>query len=108
MIEKPNLRPGLAESGEEDENDPFISPYISSENEELYQINEDSVEHFPTDSMGDTYKGYLDETWTQKMLRETINPELTANYKSESSDQNPLNTIKSLHGKKTGGYFRQE
>jgi hypothetical protein len=98
---------------------PLLSPYLTNEIKELGQIKESTGEHFPTDSFGDTfnnmskqvpsyclefgntYKEYLENIGSQ----ESVISESAANYKSNSSNEEYLSTIKSFHNRKACEYF---
>lgn len=98
---------------------PLLSPYLTNEIEELGQIKESTGEHFPTDSLGDTfnnmskqsspyslefgdtYKEYLENIGSQ----DSDISESAANYKSNSSNEEYLSTIKSFHNRKVCAYF---
>ncbi|CAI2361998.1 unnamed protein product [Moneuplotes crassus] len=102
-IEEEDKSHDLKHGGYGDQDDIVISSYASNEQADLYQINEDSVEHFPTDSLENSYKEYLEKSCTQKTILDCDSQD-HANYQSEGSELH-MNDIHNLSHKKPSGYF---
>lgn len=83
---------------------PLFSPYVSNDQEKLNEISENTIENFPSDSLGNTGSGYIDSFGVSKTSPRD-NGDSSANYKSEDTQNDLMNTIKSFHGHQARRYF---